>query len=146
MIDDRKKTVLCDIPNTLFDSRHRTLESGVCAVGITSDEINYSVLALVKAFKDAGYQVIYTHYLLQRLRRHIENKLIKHRLPKSYLITNIQTQEVYSNETLKKYLVDKYSNIEMVIDNDESLKTYWMSKDVGLIQVPLPIIYKKNMD
>lgn len=141
MIDTTKPTVLCDIPNTLFDSRHRTIEAGICAVNIKEDEINYSALMLVKAFKDAGYQVIYTHYLLQRLRRQIEDKLIKFKLPKTYLITNIQSQEVHSNTTLKKYLVNRYSNIEIVIDNDDTMKSYWLEKGLGLIQVPLPIKY-----
>lgn len=135
------KLVLCDIPNTLFDSRHRTEDYDLCMTDTMSDAINYSTYSLIRDLAKVNYQIIYTHYCLHRLRPTIERMLSNVKLNVDNLHTNYNTQEVYSNQTLKKYVFEKVcknSTFEYVIDNDETMQSYWMNNDVRLLNVPLP--------
>lgn len=139
-----KKYFICDMPNTLFDSRHRIHEIGPMITGIKDDKLNYSCYVLVKTLIDAGYHAIFTHYMLSRKRGLAEDLLKKHcLLDKGKLYVNFNSQEVYSGLTLKQYLLKKLESqdifVEYAIDNSEDSKTFWLENDIALINVPLGI-------
>lgn len=138
----KNKYVLCDIPNTLFNSIYRTSEVGCYLLGIEKDTLNYSTYKLLKMFNSQGYQIVLTHYVLNRLRPKVVNLLKSHKLlTEATLVTNFTTQDVYDNQTLKKHLYKvlmiEDREIAFVIDNEEAMKSYWYQQDVSLIQVPL---------
>jgi len=138
------KYFICDMPNTLFDSRHRVEEIGPMITGIKDDKLNYSCYILVKTLIDAGYKPIFTHYMLSRKKQLALDLLKKHHLHESgKLYVNFNSQEVYSGLTLKKYLLKKLEDndifVEYAIDNSKDAETFWLKNDIALINVPLPI-------
>ena len=138
------KYFICDMPNTLFDSRHRIEEIGPMITGIKDDKLNYSCYILVKTLIDAGYKPIFTHYMLSRKKQLALDLLKKHHLHESgKLYVNFNSQEVYSGLTLKKYLLKKLEDndifVEYAIDNSKDAETFWLKNDIALINVPLPI-------
>lgn len=135
---------ICDMPNTLFDSRHRIDEIGPYITGIKDDKLNYSCYILVKTLIDAGYKPIFTHYMLSRKKQLAYDLLKEHHLAdKGKLFVNFNSQEVYSSLTLKKHLLAKMENedlfVEYAIDNSEDAKTFWLKNDIALLNVPLPL-------
>lgn len=139
------KTVLCDLPNTLFDSRHRMIPelNEVHITNIQKDELNYTAYSLLHAFHKLGYRIVFTHYCLNRLRPKIEQLMQKHKLPVSALYTNYAIQEVNSNNSLKRFLATQMYDFDYVIDNDPHMRAFWDEQSVGLIQVPLPVDYSE---
>lgn len=142
------KIVLIDLPNTLFDSRHRTTEAGLCMVGIKEDTLNYPAYQMYKMFRSAGYHIAFTHYCLHRLRPQVETLLTSHSIPKTSdyikLYTNAHNQNVIDDKSLKMYVYSRLSeehDIEYVIDNDRDMQAFWLDKGLGLINVPLPLRY-----
>lgn len=138
------KYFICDMPNTLFDSRHRTEEIGPYITGIKDDKLNYSCYVLVKTLMDAGYKPIFTHYMLSRKKQLAVDLLKKHNLHNAgKLFVNFNSQDVYSGLTLKKHLLKnlEHSNIfvEYAIDNSKDAETFWLKNDIALINVPLPL-------
>lgn len=140
------KLVLCDIPNTLYDSRQRTTENFLFTIDMKEDELNYPVYALLKSLDNSGYQIMLIHYILNRLDYKVSqltNQISKNLSYK--IITNANTQNVYNNRTLKKYYYEMFEDsIDFVIDNDDEMKEYWLEKNASLIQVPMKIKYKDN--
>ena len=138
------KYVICDMPNTLFDSRHRIEEIGPMITGIKYDKLNYSCYILVKTLHDAGYKFIFTHYMLSRKKQLALDLLKKHSLSDyGKLIVNFNSQNVYSSLTLKQYLLAKLENegifVEYAIDNSKDAETFWLKNDIALLNVPLPL-------
>ena len=142
--EPEEKYFICDMPNTLFDARHRLGEIGPFVTGIKNDKLNYNCFILVKLLINAGYKPIFTHYMLERKKSLAFDLLKKHNLHEfGKLHCNFNTQEVYSSLTLKKHIYEvTYANkcIEFAIDNSEDAQTYWLKNDVALIQIPLGII------
>lgn len=144
LTEPEEKYFICDMPNTLFDSRHRTEETGPFITGIKEDKLNYNCYVLVKTLIETGYKPIFTHYMLERKKSLAYDLLKRHHLHEAgKLYCNFNTQGVYSSLTLKKHLyeqtyADKY--IEFAIDNSEDAQAYWLKNDVALVQVPLGII------
>lgn len=140
-----KNYVLFDMPNTLFDSRHRQInQSDYYIAKINNDTLNYPAYLLLKEFKELGYNIILTHYCLSRLREKVEMLLKHNYMQDTYykLFTNFRSQDVIDNNSLKKYLYETLTqdiNLLYVVDNDPAMKSYWLSKEVALIQVPLGI-------
>lgn len=139
------KIVLCDVPNTLFDSRHRTHIAGVCQTNILSDQINYTALSLVKSLQKDGYTVVFTHYMHVRTRHLLLELLRRYDLDRdSYIYTNFMNAGVFDNKTLKiktyEHLMEEYGDVSLVIDNDETMTAFWLDKGVGLLTTPLPIL------
>lgn len=134
----KTKHILIDLPNTLFDSRHRTIrKTDICMTGIKQDTLNYPCYTLLKSLV-SSYKPIYTHYCLSRLQPMVEEKIKN--LPEGILYCNFNTQSIYSNATLKKYIFENIDhNIEFVIDNDPQMQPYWLNAQVGLVQIPLGI-------
>lgn len=139
------KYVLFDMPNTLFDSRHRQVgHSEYWISGVNKDKLNYPAYLLLKEFKELGYNIILTHYCLARLRSNIE-LLLKHNYmqDKYYrLFTNFRSQDVADNNSLKKYLYEQLladKDLAYVVDNDPDMMSYWLQEEVALLQVPLGI-------
>lgn len=142
--EPEQRYFICDMPNTLFDSRHRIEEIGPMITGIKDDKLNYSCYILVKTLIDAGYKPIFTHYMLSRKKQLALDLLKKHHLHESgKLYVNFNSQEVYSGLTLKKYLLKKLEDndifVEYAIDNSKDAETFWLKNDIALINVPLPI-------
>ena len=137
------KFIMCDLPNTLFDSRHRMFHDSVYMTGIELDTLNYSALSLLKELMRAGYTPIFTHYCLYRLSGKVQRTFqrLTH-IETDNLFTNIAFQTVYDNTTLKKYVADMLMSkgtIYYAIDNDPNMSAYWLNHDISLIQVPLSI-------
>lgn len=138
------KYFICDMPNTLFDSRHRTGETGPYVTDIKNDKLNYNCYILVKTLMDAGYKPIFTHYMLSR-KKHLAADMLKnhHLYDGKNLYVNFNTQTVNSSFTLKKHLLkvleDSGKFVEYVIDNSEDAKSFWLNNDISLLNVPLPI-------
>lgn len=142
--EPEQRYFICDMPNTLFDSRHRIEEVGPMITGIKDDKLNYSCYILVKTLIDAGYKAIFTHYMLSRKKQLALDLLKKHHLhDKGKLYVNFNSQEVYSGLTLKKYLLKRLEDnnifVEYAIDNSKDAETFWLKNDIALINVPLPI-------
>lgn len=139
-----KRKILVDLPNTLLDSRHRTKDIGIALTNIKNDTVSYSALKLLKDLMKLDYTIVYTHYCLSRLTPVIETFIKKKKLPEGSLYTNFATSEVYDSNSLKKYVYEHFfkDEIDYVIDNDESMLTYWLSKDISLINVPLGLVYE----
>lgn len=137
-----KKFIICDYANTLFDCRHRQFEQGFFSTNIKEDQINYAALTLLNDLKKAGYTIVYTHFLLNRLRPQIEKHFERYKLPKTHLYTNYPGQKVIDNISLKKWLYEeklKDQDVVFVLDNDPAMRAYWLDKGVGLLQCQLPI-------
>lgn len=143
----RTKIVLCDLPNTLFDSRHRTIPelNDVHITNVQKDELNYTAYSLLHAFYKLGYSIFFTHYCLNRLRPKIEHLMKSHKLPTHNLYTNLPIQQVHSNNSLKRFLAKEHFDFDYVIDNDPSMRAFWDEQGVGLINVPLPIEYSEEL-
>ena len=141
------KIVLCDLPNTLFDSRHRTIPelNDVHITNVQKDELNYTAYSLLQAFHKLGYTIIFTHYCLNRLRPKIEHLMQSHKLPTHNLYTNFCSQDVHSNNSLKRFLAKEHFDFDYVIDNDPNMRAFWDEQSVGLINVPLPIKYSEEL-
>lgn len=138
------KYVLIDLPNTLFDSRQRTMLDTCYMLNIDNDTTNYTAYLLMKHFAQQGYKIVATHYCLSRLRPKIEQKLRRHFLQDYIykLFVNFQTQDVFDSQSLKKHVYETtLSNVDVayVIDNDPKMLSYWLSNDAPLLQVPLSI-------
>lgn len=130
------KLLLCDIPNTLFDSRNRSTDVSLAITGIDDDQLNYTAYSLLKDFHKLKYSIILTHYCPTRIAYLIEELLQKHLTIPYQLYTNFATQLVYNNQTLKQHLATQF-NFNYVIDNDQQLRAYWMEQNIGLINIPL---------
>lgn len=136
------KIVLCDVPNTLFDSRHRTTNDTLTITGIDEDVLNYAAYSLLKDLHKSGYAIVLTHYCLSRVSHKIEALLKKHISFPYKLYTNYASQSVYNNQTLKQKVytdILKDNIVKYVIDNDETLKSYWLEESAGLLTCPLEI-------
>ena len=145
--EQTSKLALCDIPNTLFDSRHRTnLATGeVYITDIKSDELNYTCLLTLRALANSGYSILLTHYCLHRLHNRVQELLDRHSFNFPYtLVTNWVSQEVCSNLTLKKHLLQHY-DIDVIIDNSKEAEAHWLNNNCGLIQVPLPLKFSDEL-
>lgn len=139
----KTKYILCDLPNTLFDSRHRSFVGGYYLTGINKDTKNYACFMLVKQLIKDGYQPIFTHYALSRKRDLVEKLLVKSNLPTEHLYTDFASQDVYDNQKLKMHLYEEIlaeKDLHYVIDNDPLMTAYWLGKEVALVQIPLGII------
>lgn len=130
------KIILCDIPNTLFDSRYRTTDNTIALTGIKDDKLNYTAYSLLKDFHKLKYTIVLTHYALTRVSNVVEQLLQKHLTIPYQLYTNFASQAVYSNQTLKRHLSEQL-NLQYVIDNDKQMRAYWLNQELGLITVPL---------
>lgn len=132
--------VLCDLPNTLFDSRHRSTEVMLCITDIKSDKINKAALSLVQDLQKLNYSFIYTHYCLTRLADTVEELLLKY-VQTAKLYTNFATQQVYNNQTLKehvvKMLVQSGHQICYAIDNDTKMTAFYHNNKIPCLRVPL---------
>lgn len=132
--------VLCDLPNTLFDSRHRSTEDTLCITDIKSDKINKTALFLLRDLQKLNYSFIYTHYCLTRLADIIEEMLKKH-IPAAKLYTNFATQQVYNNQTLKEHILlsalQSGYQICYAIDNDTKMTAFYHNNKIPCIRVPL---------
>lgn len=144
-LQKNSKYVLFDMPNTLFDSRHRQLVTlDYRMTDILNDKINYAAFLLLKDFLKQGYNILLTHYCLSRLRSQVE-MLLKHNYMQDYyykLYTNFQTQKVIDNNSLKKHLYETLlqdKDIAYVVDNSQTMMSYWLQQEVALLQVPLGI-------
>lgn len=139
-----KTYVLIDMPNTLFDARHRT-DNNICYISdIMNDKLNYTCFLMMKHFKQQGYHIVLTHYALSRLRYKVEQLLRSYYIADYYdeLYINFNTQNVYDNQTLKKHLYEKLlidKKIAYIIDNDPEMQMYWQEKEEPLIQIPLSL-------
>jgi hypothetical protein len=136
------KYALCDLPNTMFDSRHRTEPFGLYTTGINKDTLNYQCKKVIDLLKKQGYFIIYTHYMLTRLEDLVKKNVIKYNLmdDKSKLYTNFATQEVHSNATLKMYLYTQFlqqEQLDWVIDNSNETLSFWLNQNIQPIQIPL---------
>lgn len=135
------KSVLCNVPNTLFDSRHRYIESidDFYITNVQNDELHYAVYRLVQTLHKAGYNVIFTHYCLDRLRPHLEQLLKSHNINPVRLYTNFATQDVHSNKTLKEHLCKEHYDFEYAIDNSDDMSAFYLEHGIQQIRVPLPL-------
>lgn len=137
------KLVLCDVPNTLFDSRHRCNELGFYLTGIEQDELNYPCFQLIKNFEKLNYTLVFTHYALDRKKSFVQDLLKRHNISTKNLVIDFATQDVYDNQTLKKYIFERsLQDFSFIIDNDSKMTTYWLQQEVALLQVPLGIRYE----
>ena len=134
------KLILCDLPNTLFDSRHRTTEDTLCITDIKSDKINQTALSLLQDLQKLNYSIIYTHYCLTRLADTVEEKLLRY-IPAAKLYTNFATQQVYNTQTLKEHILlsalQSGHQICYAIDNDTKMTAFYHNNKIPCIRVPL---------
>ena len=134
------KQVLCDLPNTLYDSRHRATEDALFLTCIEDDKLNQTAYKLIKDLQSLDYSITFTHYCLTRLADKVEERLYKD-FPCARLYTNFATQNVYNNQTLKQHIIKQlantHSSFDYVIDNDQSMSTFYHKYNVNNIKVPL---------
>lgn len=134
------KLVLCDLPNTLYDSRHRTADEALFLSGIEEDKLNQTAYRLIKDLQSLDYSIIFTHYCLTRLADKVENRLYRD-FSQVKLYTNFATQNVYNNQTLKQHVIQQFANMhnyfDYVIDNDSSMSAFYHKYNINNIKVPL---------
>ena len=134
------KLVLCDLPNTLYDSRHRTTDNAIFLTNIEEDKLNQTAYRLIKDLQSLDYSIIFTHYCLTRLVDKVENRLYRD-FSQVKLYTNFATQNVYNNQTLKQHVIQQFasrhSHFDYVIDNDSSMSTFYHKHNINNIKVPL---------
>ena len=134
------KLVLCDLPNTLYDSRHRTTDNTLFLSGIEEDKLNQTAYRLIKDLQSLDYSIIFTHYCLTRLVDKVENRLYRD-FSQVKLYTNFATQNVYNNQTLKQHVIQQFANMhnyfDYVIDNDSSMSAFYHKHNINNIKVPL---------
>lgn len=134
---------ICDVPNTLFDSRYRSTGCYTAITGIEQDKPNLAAFLLLHKLHLMGYTIILTHYCLTRVVDKVEQKIQKHASFPYKLINNFPIPAVHSNKTLKQYILQNYTDIfhtytePFVIDNDPSMTAYYLNHKVMHIQVPL---------
>lgn len=134
------KLVLCDLPNTLYDSRHRTTDDAIFLTNIEEDKLNQTAYRLIKDLQKLNYSIIFTHYCLTRLVDRVEDRLYKD-FSQVKLYTNFATQQVYNNQTLKQHVIQQLMSRQQrpayVIDNDSSMSTFYHKHNINNIKVPL---------
>lgn len=142
--EPEQKYFICDMPNTLFDSRHRINEVGPHITTIKDDKLNYSCFVLIKTLIKAGYKPIFTHYMLSRKKQLAVDLLKRYYLSDGKnLYVNFNTQQVYDGLTLKKHLLKTLENqgkcVVIAIDNSEDAEAFWLNNDIALLRAPLPL-------
>lgn len=134
------KLVLCDLPNTLYDSRHRTTDNAILLTNIEEDKLNQTAYKLIKDLQSLNYSIIFTHYCLTRLADTVENRLYKD-FSSAKLYTNFAIESVYNNQTLKQHIIQQFANthsyFDYVIDNDQSMSAFYHKHNINNIKVPL---------
>ena len=134
------KLVLCDLPNTLYDSRHRTTDNAIFLTNIEEDKLNQTAYRLIKDLQSLNYSIIFTHYCLTRLVDTVEDRLHKD-FSSAKLYTNFAIQSVYNNQTLKQHIIQQFANthsyFDYVIDNDQSMSAFYHKHNINNIKVPL---------
>jgi hypothetical protein len=130
------------MPNTLFDSRHRTFVGGYFMSGILEDKLNYQCLKLLKDLHNCGYKLVFTHYALARLHDKVESLLKRHKFlaENGKLFTNFATQEVSDNTSLKRHICNNVIEPSYIIDNDPDMLPFYLNYGISPIQMPLSII------
>ena len=136
--------IICDLPYTLLDARHREIPTGHYLTTLEKDTVNYSCLMLLKAIKGKS-KVIFTHYALSRLHSKVQEHLKRLNIAQyGELITNFNTQEVHDDTTLKAFVYNQLirdgHTVKFAIDNEKKTETMWLNNEVALIQVPQGII------
>ena len=134
------KLVLCDLPNTLYDSRHRTTDNTIFLTNIEEDKLNQTAYRLIKDLQSLNYSIIFTHYCLTRLVDTVEDRLYKD-FSSAKLYTNFAIESVYNNQTLKQHIIQQFANthsyFDYVIDNDQSMSAFYHKHNINNIKVPL---------
>lgn len=134
------KLVLCDLPNTLYDSRHRTTDNAIFLTNIEEDKLNQTAYRLIKDLQSLNYSIIFTHYCLTRLVDTVEDRLHKD-FSSAKLYTNFAIESVYNNQTLKQHIIQQFANthsyFDYVIDNDQSMSAFYHKHNINNIKVPL---------
>lgn len=134
------KIVLCDLPNTLYDSRHRTTDNAIFLTNIEEDKLNQTAYRLIKDLQSLNYSIIFTHYCLTRLVDTVEDRLHKD-FSSAKLYTNFAIESVYNNQTLKQHIIQQFANthsyFDYVIDNDQSMSAFYHKHNINNIKVPL---------
>lgn len=134
------KLVLCDLPNTLYDSRHRTTDNAIFLTNIEEDKLNQTAYRLIKDLQSLNYSIIFTHYCLTRLVDTVEDRLYKD-FSSAKLYTNFAIESVYNNQTLKQHIIQQFANthsyFDYVIDNDQSMSAFYHKHNINNIKVPL---------
>ena len=134
------KLVLCDLPNTLYDSRHRTTDNAIFLTNIEEDKLNQTAYRLIKDLQSLSYSIIFTHYCLTRLADIVEDRLHKD-FSSAKLYTNFAIESVYNNQTLKQHIIQQFANthsyFDYVIDNDQSMSAFYHKHNINNIKVPL---------
>lgn len=134
------KLVLCDLPNTLYDSRHRTTDNAIFLTNIEEDKLNQTAYRLIKDLQSLNYSIIFTHYCLTRLADIVEDRLHKD-FSSAKLYTNFAIESVYNNQTLKQHIIQQFANthsyFDYVIDNDQSMSAFYHKHNINNIKVPL---------
>lgn len=134
------KLVLCDLPNTLYDSRHRTTDNAIFLTNIEEDKLNQTAYRLIKDLQSLNYSIIFTHYCLTRLVDTVEDRLHKD-FSSAKLYTNFAIESVYNNQTLKQHIIQQFANthsyFDYVIDNDQSMSAFYHKHNINNVKVPL---------
>lgn len=134
------KLVLCDLPNTLYDSRHRTTDNAIFLTNIEEDKLNQTAYRLIKDLQSLNYSIIFTHYCLTRLVDTVEDRLHKD-FSSAKLYTNFAIESVYNNQTLKQHIIQQFASahsyFDYVIDNDQSMSAFYHKHNINNIKVPL---------
>ena len=134
------KLVLCDLPNTLYDSRHRTTDNAIFLTNIEEDRLNQTAYRLIKDLQSLNYSIIFTHYCLTRLADTVEDRLHKD-FSSAKLYTNFAIESVYNNQTLKQHIIQQFASthsyFDYVIDNDRSMSAFYHKHNINNIKVPL---------
>lgn len=135
-----RKLVLCDIHNTLLDSRHRQCEDTFFLSLIKNDTVNYPLQRILKTLQDNGYEIIFFAYCNTRFKSVVEQALMKAGFkPEEYtLYTDVSNKHVQTSQQLKEYVYENFlkdEDIRVVIDSSPASVDYWKSKEL-YVMVP----------
>lgn len=132
--------VVCDIHNTLLDSRHRQCEEVFFFSLIHNDTVNYPFQRMLKVLQGYGYKLVFFAYCNTRYKTVVQQVLSKAGFkPDEYtLYTDVNDRRVQNAKQLKEYVYDNYlkdEDIHVAFDTDRDSIDFWKSKDV-YVMVP----------
>src|SRR5574344_1105590 len=118
-----RKIIVCDICNTLLDSRHRQCADTFFFSLIHQDLLNYPVAQTLKAMQKQGSRLVFFAFSNARYKSVVHQVLHKYGFDKDEydLYVDCNSPAVYDACTLKKHVYDntlKDDDIVYAIDRD----------------------------